>query len=178
LLVDELFELVEHVGPVAGLARRHGRIDAEQLTRIVLLGFFLGRPLQERVSVSLDELLDPRRNVGWALAQAWARACDPRHDGAPDPDPSDAGYRFVLVQSQRHRRLLTKCVEELDLLPFVRFHYHLARWFAGVQATPRIARAMRTVLGEGLTALGLATHDSAVIDGAAERRAAAVGGVT
>jgi arginyl-tRNA synthetase len=156
LLIDELFERVERAGPVAGLARRHGRRDAEQLTRIVLLGFFLGRPLQERVSVSVEELLDPRRNVGWALAQAWARAWDPRHDGDPDPDPDDAGYRFVLVQSQRHRRLLAKCVEELDLLPFVRFHYHLTRWFAGVQATPRIARAMRGVLGEGLTALGLA----------------------
>jgi len=38
----------------------------------------------------------------------------------------------------------------------VRFHYHLTRWFAGVQATPRIARALRSVLGEGLVALGLA----------------------
>jgi len=178
LLVDELFELVERVGPVAGLARRHGRVDAEQLTRIVLLGFFLGRPLRERVSVSVDELLDPRRNVGWALAQAWARACDPRHDGAPDPDPGDVGYRFVLVQSQRHRRLLAKCVEELDLLPFVRFHYHLARWFAGVQATPRIARAMRAVLGEGLTALGLVTLEPALGNGAAQSRSAAVGGAT
>jgi hypothetical protein len=81
------------------------------------------------------------------------------------------------VQSQRHRRLLAKCTDELDLLPFVRFHYHLARWFAGVQATPRIARAMRVVLGEGLTALGLATtFESVVGDSAAERRAAAVGG--
>ena len=174
LLVDELFERVERAAPVAGLARRHGRVDAEQLTRIVLLGFFLGRPLQERVSVSLEELLDPRRNVGWALAQAWARACDPRHDGDPDPDPGDVGYRFVLVQSQRHRRLLAKCAEELDLLPFVRFHYHLTRWFAGVQATPRIARAMRAVLGEGLTALGLARCEPAA--GAGEAAAAAVGG--
>ncbi len=171
LLVDELFERVVRAGPVAGLARRHRRVDAEQLTRIVLLGFFLGRPLQERVSVSLDELLDPRRNAGWALAQAWARACDPRHDGDPDPEPDDAGYRFVLVQSQRHRRLLAKCVEELDLLPFVRFHYHLTRWFAGVQATPRIARAMRGVLGEGLGALGLAAPQPAV-----DREGTAVGG--
>jgi len=156
LLVDDLIERVAGADPVVGLARRHERLDAEQLSRIVLLGFFLGRPLQERMTLTLDELLDARRNVGWSLAQAWARACDPRHDGAPDPEPQDAGYRFVLVQSQRHRRLLARCVEELELLPFVRFHYHLTRWFAGVQATPRIARAMRSVLGEGLTALGLA----------------------
>lgn len=156
LLVDDLLERVAEAAPVAGLARRHGRVDAEQLARIVLLGFFLGRPLQERMTVSLDELLDARRNAGWSLAQAWARACDPQHDGAPDPEPGDPGYRFVLVQSQRHRRLLARCVAELDLLPFVRFHYHLTRWFAGVQATPRIARALRAVLGEGLTALGLA----------------------
>jgi arginyl-tRNA synthetase len=156
LLVDELFERVASAGPVAGLARRHGGCDAERLTRIVLLGLFLGRPLQQRVSVDVDELLDARRNVGWSLAQAWARASDPRHDGAADPEPADPAYRFVLVQSQRHRRLLAKCAEELDLLPFVRFHYHLTRWFAGVQATPRVARAMRCVLGEGLAALGIA----------------------
>jgi arginyl-tRNA synthetase len=176
LLVDELFERVEGAGPVAGLVRRHGSLSAEQLTRIVLLGFFLGRPLQERVSVSLDELLDSRRNVGWAFAQGWARACDPRHDGDPDPDPHDAGYRFVLLQSQRHRRLLAKCVEELDLLPFVRFHYHLARWFAGVQATPRIARAMRAVLGEGLIALGLLGTPGAAAGDGAPAGAAALGG--
>ena len=177
LLVDELFAHVERAGPVVGLARRHGRVDAEQLARIVLLGFFLGRPLQERVSVSLEELLDPRRNVGWSLAQAWARACDPRHDGAPDPAPGDPGYRFALVQSQRHRRLLAKCVEELDLLPFVRFHYHLTRWFAGVQATPRLARVMRAVLGEGLAALGLAAPLGAGDRADADRLAGvAVGG--
>jgi arginyl-tRNA synthetase len=175
LLADELFERVEGSGPVAGLARRYGGVDAESLTRIVLLGSFLGKPLQERMTVSLDALLDPRRNAGWALAQAWARACDPRHDGDPDPDPDDPGYRFVLVQSQRHRRLLAKCAEELDLLPFVRFHYHLTRWFAGVQATPRIARAMRAVLGEGLVALGLAVPRSGGAAGA-PGIAAAVGG--
>ncbi|HKG37973.1 MAG TPA: arginine--tRNA ligase [Conexibacter sp.] len=179
LLVDELFGLVERARPVAGLAQRHGGVAAEELTRIVLLGFFVGRPLQERVAVSLDELLDPRRNVGWSLAQGWARACDPRHDGDPDPDLGDAGYRFVLVQSQRHRRLLAKCVEQLDLLPFVRFHYHLTRWFAGVQATPRIARAMRAVLGEGLLALGLVEPRLAGGDGSGAGEdivAAAVGG--
>jgi arginyl-tRNA synthetase len=163
LLVDELFERIATAAPVVGLARRHGRRDAEQLTRIVLLGWFLGRPLQQRIPIRLDELLDPRRNVGWSLAQAWARACDPRHDGDPDPDLDDPGYRFVLVQSQRHRRLLAKWAEELDLLPFVRFHYHLTRWFAGVQATPRIARALRGVLGEGLRALGLAAPDEPAV---------------
>ncbi len=154
LLADELLERVAAAGPVAGLARRHGR-DADELARIVLLGWFLGRPLQQRVTVALEELLDPLRNAGWSLAQAWARACDPRHDGEPDPEPGDPGYRFVLVQSQRHRRLLEKCAGELDLLPFVRFHFHLTRWFAAVPATPRVARALRGVLGEGLGALGL-----------------------
>jgi hypothetical protein len=176
LLVDELFASVEGAGPVAGLARRHERLDAERLARIVLLGFFLGRPLQERVTVSPAELFDARRNVGWSLAQAWARACDPRHDGAPDPAPDDPAYRFVLVQSQRHRRLLAKCTRELDLLPFVRFHYHLTRWFAGVQATPRVARAMRAVLGEGLAALGLAAPLAPAARDAGELAGAAIGG--
>jgi arginyl-tRNA synthetase len=176
LLVDELFERVAAAAPVAGLARRHGRRDAEQLARVVLLGFFLGRPLQQRVAVSLEALLDPRRNAGWSLAQAWARASDPRHDGAPDPDPGDPAYRFVLVQSQRHRRLLAKCVEELDLLPFVRFHYHLTRWFAGAQATPRLARALRGVLGAGLAALGLAEAPGPATRGGGDVALAAVGG--
>src|SRR5262249_61295107 len=90
------------------------------------------------------------------VAQAWARVCAPRHDGAPAPEPGDPAYRFALVQSQRPRRLLERQAEQLDLLPFVRFHYHLARWFAGAQATPRLARALRALLGEGLAALGLA----------------------
>ncbi|HEX7289600.1 MAG TPA: arginine--tRNA ligase, partial [Conexibacter sp.] len=76
LLVDDLFERVLEAGPVTGLARRHGA-DAERLARIVLLGFFLGRPLRQKVTIALDELLDARRNVGWAMAQAWARASDP-----------------------------------------------------------------------------------------------------
>lgn len=156
LLVDELFERLRDAGPVVALERRHGRCEAGELARIVLLGFFLGRPLRQRVQIDLGELLDVRSSVGWAMAQAWARAWDPRHDGPPDPEPDDRDYRFALVQSQRHRRLLGKCVEELDLLPFARFHYHLARWYAGVQATPRLARAMRAVLGCGLGALGLA----------------------
>lgn len=160
-LVDELLERLAASGPVVALERRHGRRDAAELTRIALLGFFLGRPLRRRVALALDELLDARRNVGWALAQAWARAWDPRYDGPPDPDPEDPDYRFALVQSQRHRRLLAKGVDQLDLLPFVRFHYHLTRWYAGVRTTPRLARAMRGVLGAGLGALGLAGEGAA-----------------
>jgi arginyl-tRNA synthetase len=156
LLVDELFERLCSSGAITALQRRHQRCEAEQLTRIVLLGFFLGRPLKQRVPIALDELLDVRHSVGWSLAQAWARAWDPRHDGPADADLDDSEYRFLLVQSQRHRRLLVKCVEDLDLLPFVRFHYHLSRWYSGTQPSPRLARAMRSVLGGGLEALGLA----------------------
>jgi arginyl-tRNA synthetase len=104
----------------------------------------------------LGELLNTRRSVGWSMAQALASAWDPRHDGPADPDPADPDYRFLLVQSQRHRRLLVKCLETLDLLPFVRFHHHLTRWYASIDPAPRTARAMRTVLGAGLDALGLA----------------------
>ncbi len=157
LLADELLERLCEAGPLVALARRHERCEPDELAPVVLLGFFLGRPLGQRGAIDLDELLDARGNVGWSLAQAWARAWDPRHDGEPDPEPEDGDYRFLLVQSQRHRRLLAKQVEELDLLPFARFHYHLSRWYAGVQTTPRLARAMRSVLGCGLGALGLAT---------------------
>lgn len=165
LLVDQLLDELAATAQVAGLARRHAHLDADAVSRMVLLGFFLGRPLGERVSVTTETLLDARRNAGWALAQAWAHAGDERFDGAPDPEPGDPHYRFLLVQSQRHRRLLAKGVQELDLLPLVRFHYHLARWYASVPATPRLARAMRAALGSGLVALGLAAR-------AAERAAA------
>jgi arginyl-tRNA synthetase len=159
LLVDELFDTLRRSDALAGLERRHGRWDAECLTRIVLLGFFLGRPLKQRVTIDLDELLNARRSVGFSMARAWAHAWDERHDGAPDPDPGDPAYRFLLVQSQRHRRLLVKCLETLDLLALVRFHHHLSRWYASIDASPRTARAMRAVLGAGLDALGLARQE-------------------
>jgi arginyl-tRNA synthetase len=159
LLVDELFDTLVRSDAVAGLERRHGRWDAERLTRIVLLGFFLGRPLRQRVQIDMGELLRSRRNVGWSMAQACARAWDARHDGAPDPDPADPDYRFVLVQSQRHRRLLVKCLEDVDLLALARFHHHLSRWYLRSDPSPRTARAMRAVLGAGLDALGLARRE-------------------
>jgi hypothetical protein len=159
LLVDELFDALAGADAVTGLERRHGRWDAERLTRIVLLGFFLGRPLRQRVQLDMGELLSSRRNVGWSMAQACASAWDARHDGAPDPDPTDPDYRFVLVQSQRHRRLLVKCMEDLDLLPLVRFHHHLCRWYLRSEPSARTARALRSVLGAGLDALGLARQE-------------------
>jgi arginyl-tRNA synthetase len=159
LLVDELFETLATCDAVAGLERRHSRWDAERLARIVLLGFFLGRPLRQRVPIDMGELLSSRRNVGWTMAQAVASVWDARHDGEPDPDPADPDYRFVLVQSQRHRRLLVKCMEELDLLALVRFHHHLSRWYLRAAPSARTARAMRTVLGAGLDALGLAREE-------------------
>ena len=145
-------------GRPARRARRGATTAASRTARARRAARLLPRPpaAGSACRSTLDELLDPRGNVGWPLAQAWARAWDPRHDGAPDPEPADADYRFLLVQSQRHRRLLAKQAQKLDLLPFVRFHYHLSRWYGGVQTTPRLARAMRSVLGCGLGALGLA----------------------
>lgn len=82
-------------------------------------------------------------------------AWDPRHDGPPDPAPEDAEYRHAVMQSEVHRRLLTRAVEQLDVYELARFYGHLSRRFLSADADARTARAMRTLLAAGIGALGL-----------------------
>jgi arginyl-tRNA synthetase len=164
-LVDELLDGLAGAPPVAALCRRHRRCDPDAIAAAVALGFFLGQPAGKRVTLAPQALLASARSIGWALAQAWARAWDARWDGRPDPDPDEQAYRFALVASQRHRRLLAKSLDELDPLALVRFHFHLARWFSALEhPSARVARLMRAVLGSGMEAFGLAPRADTALE--------------
>jgi arginyl-tRNA synthetase len=154
-LIDELLDdLVDH-SAVASLCGEHGRVSTDQAAAMIALGSCLGHPATEPMTMRRGQLLDPEHNPGWAIARAWVEALDPIWDGAPDPEPDDADYRFLTVQSQLHRRFVALGLQRLDLLPILRYHTHLSRWFLETTRTPRLARIMRTVVGLGREALGL-----------------------
>jgi hypothetical protein len=151
-------------------ARSEGRFGASSLAALVILGFYLGRPTRKPVDLTLTEMLELTGGVGWELARTAVSAWDPRHDGPPDPAPEDGEYRHAVMQSEIHRRLLARAVEQLDVYELARFYGHLSRRYltteAGrhapsaripVSANPdaRTARAMRTLLAAGMGALGL-----------------------
>lgn len=155
LLVDDVLDGVLADPRLSALCVGHDRTSAAELTAVVALGHVLGEPLAAPVGVSPEQILDPRENAGWTLAEAWAEALQPKYDGHADPAPDEAAYRFLMVQSQLHRRFVAGALDSLDVLPLMRFHTHLSQWFLQTARTPRLARAMRAVLGQGLAALGL-----------------------
>ena len=59
------------------------------------------------------------------------------------------------MQSEVHRRLLARAVEQLDVYELARFYGHLSRRHLASDADARTARAMRTLLAAGIGALGL-----------------------
>jgi arginyl-tRNA synthetase len=155
-LVDGLLERLTASPPLAQLAARsEGRFGARSLAAVVILGFYLGRPTRKPVDLTLTEMLELRGGVGWELARATVDAWDPRHDGPPDPAPEDPEYRHTAMQSQVHRRLLARAVEQLDVYELARFYGHLSRRYLTIGADARTARAMRTLLAAGGSALGL-----------------------
>ncbi|MGH2855043.1 MAG: arginine--tRNA ligase [Solirubrobacteraceae bacterium] len=168
-LVDGLLERLsasEELRELAG--RSEGRLQPRSLAALVALGFYLGRPTRKPVDLTLTEMLDLRGGVGWELARASVHAWSPRYDGPPDPAPEDMGYRQTVLQSQIHRQLLARAVEQLDVYELARFYGHLSRRYLaangdarasgvtrGAGGDARVARAMRTLLAAGLGALGL-----------------------
>jgi tRNA synthetases class I (R) len=155
-LVDGLLERLTASPALKELAARsEGRFGARRLAALVTLGFYLGRPTRKPVDLTLTEMLDLAGGVGWELARAAVSAWDPRHDGPPDPAPGDPEYRHTVMQSQVHRRLLARAVEQLDVYELARFYGHLSRRYLTIEADARTARAMRTLLTAGGSALGL-----------------------
>jgi hypothetical protein len=146
---EELRALAHDAGPGA---------EAEELAAMAMLAAFLNRPVVKSLVFAPAKVLDAEENVGWRLAQAWARASreTAQADGAPDPAPDDPAYRFFVMQSQLHRRTLAKALDELDMLLLLRFLVHLSdRYLAVERPDPRVSRVVRTTLREGLGALGL-----------------------
>jgi arginyl-tRNA synthetase len=155
-LVDGVLERLVATRPLQELASRsEGRLTPRSLAALVTLGLYLGRPTRKPVDLTLNEMLDLTGGIGWELARAAVSAWAPRHDGPPDPDPGDAEYRHTVMQSQVHRRLLARTVEQLDVYELARFYGHLSRRFLASDAQARTARAMRTLLAAGLGSLGL-----------------------
>lgn len=154
-LIDELLDELAGDEGVASLCSRHGCVDADRVAAMVALGYCLSHPASQPMTIERGQLLDAKSNPGWVLAQAWVEAWDPAHDGRPDPRPEDPEYRFLTVQAQLHRRFVARALERLDVLPLVQFHTHLSQRFLESDRTPSRARAMRSVLGHGLSALGL-----------------------
>lgn len=154
VLIDDILAEIAGCEAMAELCRAHGRVTPEEVAPVVAMGRFLADPVHRRITMRPDAFTSDA-GPGWQLARAWLRAWDPAHDGPPDPDLDDADYRSLVVRSSLHRRLLANAIDQEEVLPLVRFHLHQARWFCGVPPVPPLARAMRSVLGEGLVALGL-----------------------
>jgi arginyl-tRNA synthetase len=155
-LIDGMLERLTASHELKELAARsEGRFGRRRLAALVTLGFYLGRPTRKPVDLTLAEMLDLAGGVGWELARAAVSAWDPRHDGSPDPAPEDGEYRHAVMQSEVHRRLLARAVEQLDVYELARFYGHLSRRYLTSEADARTARAMRTLLAAGMGALGL-----------------------
>jgi tRNA synthetases class I (R) len=157
VLIDDLLTDLSVYPEIRALQAQNERCDLNRVITMALLGFFLGKPIKKQMPFASQQLVDTKQNAGWAIAQAWASAWRPEYDGPPDPEPADADYRFVVVRSQGHRRLMLQCLHNMELFPLTRYLFHLSSWFIGLTPSPRVARAMRTVLQEGLEALGLGT---------------------
>ncbi len=166
-------------------AQSGGRFKPRSLAALIALGFYLGRPTRKPVDLTLTEMLDLRGGVGWDLARATVHAWSPRYDGPPDPAPEEGRYRQTVLRSQVHRQLLERAVAQLDVYELARFYGHLSRRYLATEAgrhapsaladsgtrakrvspqsvpvsasgdDARVARAMRTLLAAGLSALGL-----------------------
>jgi arginyl-tRNA synthetase len=156
LLIDELFDAMVAREELRALVHGAGSgAGAEDLAAMAMLAAFLNRPVIKGLVFAPAKVLDAEENVGWRLAQAWARA-SAADDAAPDPAPEDPTYRFFVMQSQLHRRTLAKALDELDMLLLLRFLVHLSdRYLAVEQPDPRVSRVVRTTLRAGLSALGL-----------------------
>jgi hypothetical protein len=153
-LIDSLLDELTEDPKVRELAAGDAG-QAERLAAIAMLGACLNRAAPKRMLLSRGSLLEVEANPGWALASGAVGAWDPRHDGAPDPPVEDRDYRFLLVQSQVHRRLARRALKDLDVLALVRYHAHLSRWFLSARQTPSLARAMRTLASTALSSLGM-----------------------
>ena len=154
LLIDDILDEILACESMDELRRRHDRVVVEDVAAIVALSRCLTEPVHQRMKIRPGAFIDAA-GPGWQLARAWAQAWDPAYDGQLAPDVDDPDYRFLVVRSSLHRRLLANCVAQEQVLPLMRFHIHLANWFTSATPSARLARAMRSVLGEGLVALGL-----------------------
>ena len=154
LLIEDILDGIIASEAMKDLHRHHDRVVRDEVAPIVALSHFLTRPVGERMMMGSGIFTDPA-GVGWQLARAWTHAWHPAYDGCPAPAVDETDYRFLVVRSSMHRRLLADSIAQEQVLPLMRFHVRLANWFTATKPTAPLARSMRSILGEGLVALGL-----------------------
>jgi hypothetical protein len=155
LLLDKLIDDLLESPMLALLCEGHDRCSPESLISIIALSLFLRYPAVRPLSLGDDAIEDPKVNLGWEFAKAWAEAWDSKFDGAPDPDAGDLDYRRLVIRSQLLRRTLAQGIRTLDAVPLAKVLRQLSAWFNARTPSPRTARAMRSVLASGFSALGL-----------------------
>jgi len=122
-----------------------------------------------RIALAWSKAWDPANDAG-AAGEVEAEAGENAGEGAKSGEGAPGGdgpgsrgtgnatggaYRFAVLQSQLHRRMLAPAVNALDFVKFVRFLGHLSAWYLDAPPDPRVGRAMRATLGAGLRATGL-----------------------
>jgi arginyl-tRNA synthetase len=156
VLVDELIDGLAASDALAELAipGREG-CSAEDLAVMAALAYCLNRPLSKTMVLNAEKILDPK-SPGMLIARAWSKAWQPSNDGAPEPRADEGAYRFAVVHCQLQPDVLARGLSRYDLEPVLRSVTHMAQWYAEAEdASPSVARVMRSLLVRGLRAVGV-----------------------
>ncbi len=156
LLVDDLLDELNGREELRAIAMDDcHRCGVEDLAILAMLGSCLDRSTAKPMRVAPGVVLANPASAGLTFARAWARACQPGAGGKATPTPEDSAYRFAVLQSQFYRVHLARAMRSLDLLPLVRFLFHLSHWYLSASGNASLERAMRSLLGSGFRNLGL-----------------------
>jgi hypothetical protein len=150
-LMDWLSARVEETPPAHELAGRVG--GSAKLARQLALGYFLPRPLLQRVDLFVEKLLRARESPGWDLARAYA--ADASSSSSPRELAADGDYRFAVVHAAQLGDRLALALERLDPGPLARHSVSFARWSLQRERSEAVQRVIRTALAQELRVLGL-----------------------
>jgi arginyl-tRNA synthetase len=155
LLIDDLLDMLTAHEQLRAIAiEERPACAAEDLAAMVLMGMCLDHPLHEPLEITPELVLDRRSNTGWTFARAWMKAWDPENDGGPLPLTDDEHHRTMVAQSQL-LPFVDRAVKSLDVLRLVRFLARIGAWYLDTETDPEVGRIMRSLLGSGLSGLGL-----------------------
>ncbi len=155
LLIDDLLDMLSQHEELRAIAiEERPSCAAQDLAAMVLMGMCLDHPLHEPLEITPERVLDGGANAGWTFARAWMKAWSPENDGGPLPLADDEHHRTIVAQSQL-LPLVDRAVKSLDVLRLVRFLARIGAWYLVTESDPAVGRIMRSLLGSGLTGLGL-----------------------
>jgi len=150
-LMDWLGPRVEETPQAMELASRVG--GSASLVRQLAFGYFLPRPLLQRVDLFVEKLLRARESPGWDLARAYA--ADASSGSSPRELAADGDYRFAVVHAAQLGERLGLALERLDPGPLARHSVGFARWCLQRERSEAVQRVIRTALQQELRVLGL-----------------------